>query len=256
MDHETISRDYQLTIDNYRSLPQRQNLLYWYQRLYEELLGPPEAVANLKILEVGSGVSPLKRFCPNVITSDVLPLAHVDLVLDAHELGDFGGIADQSLDVITATNVLHHMKDPVRFLVSARKKLKPGGRVALAEPYFSALSRLIYVHLHHEATEFAIQAPQLNAVEGPLTSANLALSHLIFWGRRGWDQEVLRYYLRDTSREFFFTCMTYFATGGISHKIPIPQRLFRALWGADKLLAQKLPELFASFFCVSLVRKP
>ena len=93
----------------------------------------PEA---LSILEIGSGTSPLKRFHPNVVTSDVLELDYLDLVFDCHEIDKLVRIEDNSLDVITLTNVLHHLKSPIDFLNAAAAKLKPGGKVIATEPLF------------------------------------------------------------------------------------------------------------------------
>ena len=50
-----------------------------YRRDQFKDLPPPEA---LSILEIGSGTSPLMRFHPNVVTSDVLELDYLDLVFD------------------------------------------------------------------------------------------------------------------------------------------------------------------------------
>ena len=94
----------------------------------------------LSILEIGSGTSPLKQFLSNVMTSDVLDLDYLDLVFDCHEIDKLDAIKDNSLDVITLTNVLHHLKSPIAFLNRAASKLKSGGKVIATEPFF--LSRI------------------------------------------------------------------------------------------------------------------
>ena len=75
-------------------------------------------------------------FISNVVTSDVLELDYLDLVFDCHEIDKLVRIEDNSLDVITLTNVLHHLKSPIDFLNAAAAKLKPGGKVIATEPYF------------------------------------------------------------------------------------------------------------------------
>ena len=72
------------------------------------------------------------------MTSDVLDLDYLDLVFDCHEIDKLDAIEDNSLDVITLTNVLHHLKSPIAFLNRAASKLKPGGKVIATEPFFSA----------------------------------------------------------------------------------------------------------------------
>ena len=183
--------------------------------------------AALSILEIGSGTSPLKQFLPNVVTSDVLDLDYLDLVFDCHEIDKLDPIKNKSLDVITLTNVLHHLKSPIAFLNGAASKLKPGGKVIATEPYFSLLSTLIFKYLHHEAVDFAISEPELDEVHGPLASANIALPWLIFCRRRDWLERLNENY--DVRRLSVrpFSALSYMVTGGISRKLPIPGFLYR-----------------------------
>ena len=138
--------------------------------------------AALSILEVGSGTSPFKQFYPNVVTSDVLDLDYLDLVFDGHDIDKLDAVKDKSLDVITLTNVFHHLKRPVAFLNRAAGKLKRGGKVIATEPFFSILSTPIFKYLHHEPVDFRISEPELKHVQGPLASANIALLWLISFG--------------------------------------------------------------------------
>ena len=84
----------------------------------------------------------------------MLDLDYLDLVFDCHEIDKLDAIKDNSLDVITLTNVLHHLKSPIEFLNRAASKLKSGGKVIATEPFFSALSTLIFKYLHHETVDF------------------------------------------------------------------------------------------------------
>ena len=97
----------------------------------------------------------------------MLDLDYLDLVFDCHEIDKLGAIEDNSLDVITLTNVLHHLKSPIAFLNRAASKLKSGGKVIATEPFFSALSTLIFKYLHHEPVDFQISEPELGDVQGP-----------------------------------------------------------------------------------------
>src|SRR6476620_12808639 len=163
------------TLRNRTRLESNGNLLFWYRELYRDQfkdLPRPEALA---ILEIGSGTSPLKRFHSNVVTSDVLELDYLDLVFDCHEIDKLVRIEDNSLDVITLTNVLHHLKSPIAFLNRAAGKLKSGGEVAAAEPFFSALSTLIFKPRRHKLVDFQISEPELVPVHAPSASANIAL---------------------------------------------------------------------------------
>ncbi len=243
------------TLRNRARLESNGNLLFWYRELYRDQfkdLPRPEA---LSILEIGSGTSPLKRFHPNVVTSDVIELDYLDLVFDCHEIDKLVRIQDNSLDVITLTNVLHHLKSPIEFLNAAAAKLKPGGKVIATEPYFSMLSSFIFKYLHHEPVGFRISKPELDEVEGPLASANIALPWLIFYRRRDWLERLDKSY--DVRRLSLrpFSALSYMMTGGISRKVPIPGLLYRVTFPIDLALSRYFPSLCASFFTLILIRR-
>ena len=255
MREQTMRLDIEATLNNRKVLFQKKNLLYWYKRLYGLLLGDNEAVSGLRILEVGSGMSPLKHFYPSVMTSDIMPLDYLDYVFDAHDIDCVSMIESESLDVIVLTNVLHHLQDPIRFLSHARNKLRTGGRIIMVEPYFSILSRLIYLHLHHESTDFDLDVPCLPEVAGPLSSANIAIPYMIFWGRKGWLHNVFQYYMIDESKTFYYTGISYMATGGISHNIVMPHWLYKRIWKIDNWLANVFYRKLADFFSITLIKK-
>src|SRR5438876_8673396 len=184
------AKDRAITLRNRPRLGANKNLLFWYRELYRDQFKDFPNPAALSILEIGSGTSPLKQFLSNVVTSDVLNLDYLDLVFDCHEIDKFDAIKKNSLDVITLTNVLHHLKSPIAFLNRAASKLKSGGKVIATEPYFSTLSTVIFRYLHHETVDFRIPKPELGRVQGPLASANIALPWLIFFRQREWLQRL------------------------------------------------------------------
>ena len=249
------AKDRATTLRNRARLDANQNLLFWYRELYREQFKDLPSPETLSILEIGSGTSPLKQFHSNIVTSDILHLDYLDLVFDCHEIDKLDAIKDKSLDVITLTNVLHHLKSPVAFLNCAAGKLKPGGKVIATEPFFSVLSTVIFKYLHHEPVDFRIYEPELSEVQGPLASANIALPWLIFFRKREWLQRLNENF--DIARRDLrpFTALSYMATGGISHKLPVPGSLYRALFPIDLAMSRYFPRLFASFFTITLTRR-
>jgi SAM-dependent methyltransferase len=249
------AQDRAVTMRNRTRLGDNQNLLFWYRELYRDQFKGFADPAALSVLEVGSGTSPLKQFLTNVVTSDVLELDYLDLVFDCHEIDKFDAIRDQSLDVITLTNVLHHLKSPIAFLNRAANKLKPGGQVIATEPFFSLVSTPIFKYLHHEPVDFEISEPELKNVRGPLASANIALPWLIFFRRRDWADNLSENYDVANCSFRFFSAVSYMATGGISHKFPVPVWLYRAFFPIDLFLSRCFPRLCASFFTIVLSRR-
>ncbi len=249
------TQDSAVTLRNRARLGANRNLLFWYRELYRDQFKGFLDPAMLSVLEVGSGTSPLKQFLSNVVTSDMLDLDYLDLVFDCHEIDKVDAIRDESLDVITLTNVLHHLKSPIAFLNRAANKLKPGGKVIATEPFFSLVSTPIFKYLHHEPVDFEISEPELKDIRGPLASANIALPWLIFFCRRDWADNLSENYDVANCSVRFFSAVSYMATGGISHKLPVPSWLYRAFFPMDLFLSRCFPRLCASFFTIVLSRR-
>lgn len=250
---DLLEYDLKWTLANKKKLEQNENLLFWYKKLYEFVFNRIDSYEDKFILEVGSGTSPLKLYYPDVKTSDILPLPYLDYVMDCNQLNKFSGIPDNSIDVITLTNVLHHLIKPLDFLANSKNKLKKDGLIIATEPYFSIFSYPIYKLLHHEPVDFSIDSPELQKVEGPLSSSNQALPHKIFFNRKDWRSTVEKDYVIDSIQ--YFTFISYMLTGGISRKFPVPVSIYKFLFLVDRYIANMLPQLFASFFIVTLRRK-
>jgi SAM-dependent methyltransferase len=252
---DQTAEDRATTLRNRGRLGTNRNLLFWYRELYRDQFKDVPDPITLSILEVGSGTSPLKQFHSNVITSDVLDLDYLDLVFDCHDIDKVDAIKDNSLDVITLTNVLHHLKKPIEFLNRAASKLKPGGKVIATEPFFSVVSTLIYKYLHHEPVVFEIVEPELAELHGPLASANQALPWLIFFLRHEWLQRLDDSFDAANLSVRPFSALSYMATGGISRRLPIPHFLYRPFFSIDLAFSRHFPRVCASFFTVTLTRR-
>jgi SAM-dependent methyltransferase len=243
------------TLRNRDRLNSNRNLLYWYRQLYREQFRDFPNPKRLRILEIGSGVSPLRRFYSNVLTSDVLELDYLDLVFDCHNIDQLPDLPDKSFDIITLTNVLHHLRSPLEFLNRAAVKLKQGGKIIATEPYFSVISTLIFKYLHHEPVDFSITKPELNGIRGPLATANISIPWLIFVNRPRWCETLRPRFDFDAKRFRPFSSLSYMATGGISRRLPIPMSIYKPFFHADLWLSRALPTIFASFFTLILTRK-
>lgn len=142
----------------------------WYETLAQAL---PQGVEP--VLEIGSGAGFLSDFVPGLITSEVFACPGVRLALDAVRLP----FADGALRGIVMTDVLHHISQPRGFLSEAARCVRPGGMIAMIEPWVSSWSRMIYTHLHHEPFQPEAEEWEFSVI-GPLCSANGALPWIIF----------------------------------------------------------------------------
>ncbi len=254
MTSDLYANDLEVTRRNHARLEANKNLLYWYRELYKDQFRHLKNFADLTVLEIGSGVSPLARFHPTVRTSDVLELDYLDYIFDCHQLDEYEMIPNDSLDVITLTNVLHHLRSPIEFLTKAARKIKPGGLLIATEPYFSLLSWPLYKFLHHEPVDFSITMPELSEIRGPLASANEALPWLIFH-RNEWRRQIEEFFEFEPQPFRPFTALAYFMTGGISRRFPIPRAVYRVLFALDLAISRWFPRVAASFFTITLTRK-
>jgi hypothetical protein len=117
------------------------------------------------------------------------------------------------------------------------------------------LSRFIFKYLHHEPVGFTISEPELDEVEGPLASANIALPWLIFCRRRDWLERLNENYDVHGLAVRPFSALSYMMTGGISRKLPIPGLLYRVMFPIDLALSRYFPWLCASFFTLIMTRR-
>ena len=144
--------------------------LDWYRLLAAEVPPPPGAA-----LELGAGAGFLDRVLPGILRSEVFWCPWTDLALDGQRLP----FADGSLRAVLMTNVLHHVPEPGRFLESAAHAVRPGGVIAMIEPWNTAWSRFVHRRLHHE--RFEPDAPGWTGPGGgPLSGANGALPWILF----------------------------------------------------------------------------
>jgi SAM-dependent methyltransferase len=189
----------------------------WYKQLSEAV---PDGDGS--VLELGSGAGYCERFLPNLITSDLIPCKGVQIVADAQRLP----FADHSLKGIVFVNVLHHLPAVDEFFREAGRCLRPGGRIAMVEPWASPWSIFVHRKLHHEP--FDPEAPQWSfPAGGPLSSANGALPWIVF--ERDKDLFQKRHSELSVERIEPFMPFRYIVSGGVSMRNLMPG-FSHAIW--------------------------
>jgi SAM-dependent methyltransferase len=105
-----------------------------------------------RVLEVGAGPGFLaehaRRHRPDLrfVASDLVAASWNDFAADGQHLP----VRDCCVDAILALDFLHHLERPATFFLEARRVLRPGGHVAVVEPWVTPLSYVIYRYLHEE----------------------------------------------------------------------------------------------------------
>jgi SAM-dependent methyltransferase len=202
--------------------------------------------AQGRVLELGSGGGFARELLPELVTSDVIPYANVDAVVDARALP----FRAASLRAILMFDVFHHIPDVARFLGEAERCLVPGGRVFMVEPHRGLLSTPILKYLHHEAHD-AHTSDWHFVSNGPLTDANTALPWIVF--RRDVSEFARRFPQLKLERYEPHSPLRYWLAGGLKPWSLLPGWAFDKATELDRALVALEPNL-GSFVDIELRR--
>lgn len=191
-------------------------------------------------LEIGSGIGVSREFFPGWVTSDIVLTPYVAREVSAYE------IPAENWGNITAFDVFHHLREPLRFLASAGAALRPGGRVVLAEPAGTRWGRLFYRLAHPEPCRPGeVAAPYVFPAEKDGLFANMGMAHAVFTQQRTAFEPILRGYGLSLRSLHYRDVLAYPATGGFSKPAVLPAPVIRGLMRAEALLPQALLRLVA-----------
>jgi SAM-dependent methyltransferase len=216
-----------------------------YQRYAECLARCP---GQGPVVELGSGAGFVKEVIPEVITSDVVPYAGVDRVIDGTRM-PFG---DETVRAIFLLNVFHHIADAVAFLREAERCLAPGGRMLIVDQHPGWISSPLLKLGHHEP--FRPEAERWEfETSGPLSGANGALAWIVF--RRDADQFAARFPSLSLQLYRPHTPLRYWLAGGLKDWSLLPGWAWPlATWIDQTLIA--LSGRFGSFVDVEILKLP
>ncbi|MFO1078873.1 MAG: class I SAM-dependent methyltransferase [Planctomycetota bacterium] len=126
-------------------------------------------------IEIGAGTSAFKALCPELVTTDVLPAPHLDMVLDAHAMA----LPDASVRAIYGIHCFHHFHDPAAFFRELLRVLEPGGGCVLVEPYHGPVAARFFEVVFDSET-FDKGQREWTSDASVMEDANQALSWIVF----------------------------------------------------------------------------
>lgn len=201
------------------------------------------------VVELGAGGGFLKDILPESVTSDVMPNLYVDVRLDGCSLPFRSG----SLRALVMVDVFHHLPDASVFLHEAGRCLRPGGVIAMIEPWVTPWTRLLYgwLGLHHEAFEPGARDWTTAPARG-LSGGNNALAWLVF----GRDREQFEQVFTELRIDSIVPMMPfrYLLSGGVSHPCIMPGWAF-PFWRTLERCCSPLMATLAMFARVVVVRE-
>lgn len=200
-----------------------------------------------RMLEIGSGTSPLKDFIPEVITSDVAHFPWVDLTASAYSLP----FPDASLDRIFLLFVCHHLGRFEDFLGEARRCLKPGGEMVIVDPAITAFSRRYY-KLHVDRMDLETEQWGFQG-EGRLSDSNIALAWIAFFrDRERFEHRYPEFSIKNVE---YNTTLSFLLTGGLRIRQLLPQFILKVLFAGENWCIKHLTKELAVTMAVTLTRR-
>lgn len=180
------------------------------------------------MVELGAGPGFFKEYCPSLISTDAISTRWLDLVCDACALS----FPAESVGALVLLDVLHHLPRPLDFMSEAARVLRPGGVVAMIEPWITPASYLLYRYFHHEDCVLRIDIghPFESTLKRP------------FDGNAAIPYNLVRYYSRIPApplrlvRLERFLGLPYLATLGFKRSRPIPSHLISCARISEKIL--------------------
>ena len=199
----------------------------WYTTLAADL-----PAGDGRVLELGSGAGFFGEIVPEAICSEVFLCPDIDVVLDGQRMA----LADEALRAIVMTDVFHHLPRAREFFREATRVVRPGGVVAMIEPWVTPWSKLIYTKLHHEP--FRPEAGEWEfPSSGPLSGANGALPWIVFARDRAiFQREFPRWRIERIDP---IMPLRYLLSGGVSMRSLLPGQMYRPVAAMEKLLGQR-----------------
>ncbi len=179
------------------------------------------------VVEVGAGPGFFKSEAADLIATDLLPLAWLDVVCDACRLP----FRSEALGALVMVDALHHLAQPLAFMEEAARVLRPRGRLAMVEPWITPLSYLLYRYLHHEKCQLDVDLA--NPFAGSAKSA--------FAGNAAIPFKLLRRYgvpggpFRLVGARPFVG-LPYLVTFGFKRETPLPLRLVEVARACERWL--------------------
>ena len=236
-----------ITLCHSQIIQEKSFLKKIYLEWYDSILRSMSGTITGPVLELGSGGGFLKDVFPDLITSEILRIPHVNIVLD----GQYLPFTKAALSGIVMIDVFHHLPNANLFFSEASFCVKPGGRIVMIEPWTTSWSRRVYQYLHHEP--FDPDSKEWGFPKtGPLSGANQALAWIVFKRDRiKFEQEFPQWHIQEIKLHMPFS---YLLSGGVSSRALVPGWLFGLVRRIEAKLAPWM-DIWAMFATITLGRK-
>jgi SAM-dependent methyltransferase len=200
-----------------------------------------------EVLEVGAGIGVTKLFLTkgHITLSDIEAHPWMDSREDALNLS----WKDESVDVIIANNMIHHLPQPLRFFAEAHRVLRRGGRLLIQDVNCGFFMRRLLRLMKIEDFDFTVDVFDVSKdctnPSGGHWDGNAAIPNILFDDVSKFEKHVSTFKVLEQTRSEF---LVYICSGGINGKtfrIPLPYGVLKVLDSLDGLLVRLMPRAFA-----------
>ncbi len=206
----------------------RPELRSAYHEFFGQLLS---AIGNRRpVVEFGAGPGFFKTYYPALISADVISTSWIDIVCDGCAMP----FSDESVGAFVMLDVLHHLTHPLDFIAEAARVLRPGGLIAMIEPWITPASYLLYRYFHHEDCTLSID------IHSPFSSTRKNA----FDGNATIPYKLVRYYAQmpkgplQLVRAEPFLGLPYLSTRGFKRTRPMSPRVISTSRACEKILGR------------------
>ncbi|MCM8776169.1 MAG: class I SAM-dependent methyltransferase [Candidatus Omnitrophica bacterium] len=209
------------------------------------------------VIELGSGAAFSKDFIanPSFKTTDYEKHPWIDEQVDALKTP----FQDESIDVVIASHMIHHLATPALFFREIQRILKPGGFLLIQDIESGLLTRLLLRIMRHEGWNFNAAVFEENATcNDPRDpwSANCAIPHLLFSDPKAFENQFPAFRILKNE---LCECFIFALSGGVIAKtrtINLPEGVLDFLNRLDNLLIRLCPAVFAMGRRVAIQKIP
>jgi len=211
-----------------------------------------------KGIEVGAAAGFSKLFIKNknFKISDYSDHSHLDYKnIDAQKTG----FPDNEFDFVVASNMIHHLPYPVKFLNEMNRILKKNGKLIIFDAHCSVLLQAILILMRHEGFDFTKNVWDESSPatdEKDLWSGNSAIPYLLFDNNEKFNSILGNKF--EIKYKKLCECLLFLNSGGVTSKtfyIPFNFFILKIISYLDNFLSFLLPGIFALGYKIVLIKK-
>ncbi len=203
--------------------------------------------ADAKMVEIGSGVSPLKEYIPVLISTDISICPWLDLVSSAYTLP----FKDNSLDRLFLMFVFHHLGRVEEFLNEAYRCLKSGGEIVIIDPAITIFSKFYYKYFHVDRIDIQAKGWGFEG-GGRLSNSNIALAWIIFFRDRERFNKLYPDFVIEQIE--YNTCLSFLLSGGLRIRQLLPASILKILFNVENWIIQHITNKIAVTMVLTIKR--